>query len=240
VEKAASSSKKSNKPAVLRPIPPPRTRISTTPTPGRKAFATVRPESDIVDAGLACTHRDTSQTNGLPDKHRSLHMPLAPLEGKKLSKKAPAMLMQQQQRHPLMSDESHDYSEIYTPNDEDEAAYLAVNAVRSWVDPDSASAADISVGRRTGSGDSGLTGLSSTGTETAAPPLPLHRYPSWEDRIYQVAKDGFPADAAGGNDDEDGNKRNSMCGGFGNDISVPVYASVKGVGSTSVVNNCVE
>ena len=75
--------------------------------------------------------------------------------------------------------------------------------------------ADSSAGPRASSGDSGLTGnLSgnstgsraptscSTGGEEdhhivknranihhAAPPLPLHRYPSWEDRIYQVASE---------------------------------------------------
>ena len=76
--------------------------------------------------------------------------------------------------------------------------------------------AGSSAGPRTGSGDSGLTGnLSGTsacsraatscsggGEEdphlhmknranmiNGAPPLPLHRYPSWEGRIYQVASD---------------------------------------------------
>ena len=58
----------------------------------------------------------------------------------------------------------------------------------------------------------------------------MHRYPSWEDRIYQIAKEGFPpAVDSDSKEGEEGNKRNSIVGGFGNDISVPVYASVKGV-----------
>ena len=164
--------------------------------------------------------------------------------------------------------------------------------------------ADSSAGPRTGSGDSGLTGnLSgnsagsraptscSTGGEeehnlilrntmnmvNGAPPLPLHRYPSWEGRIYQVASDAgvltsseatttnthlygtsdtAPAvgdsmnnnhqdcntdirnivdDHAGEYDEEkDINNRLSTASlrgsiGFGSDVSVPVYTSIKGV-----------
>ena len=167
--------------------------------------------------------------------------------------------------------------------------------------------ADSSAGPRAGSGDSGLTGnLSansaysraptscSTGGEedhhpmtknrvsnSHAPPLPVHRYPSWEDRIYQVASEAGILDSShdhsgtttllleasdtvtgdsmnnnnqilsntehsanvvdGQNGDDveedggiDANHRLSTASlrgslGFGSDVSVPVYASVKGV-----------
>ena len=159
--------------------------------------------------------------------------------------------------------------------------------------------ADSSGGLRTGSGDSGLTGnlsansaysraatsCSTGGEEEAhliikdntigAPPLPLHRYPSWEGRIYQVASDagilalnettstntllyGVPETSGVGdsmnnnqtlaseiriteNDpllecgvDRDMNNRLSTASlrgsvGFGSDVSVPVYTSIKGV-----------
>ena len=151
--------------------------------------------------------------------------------------------------------------------------------------------ADSSAGPRTGSGDSGLTGnLSgnsagsraptscSTGGEeepnlllkntmnmvNGAPPLPLHRYPSWEGRIYQVASDAgilsettttnAVGDSMNNNhqeyasdirnisddhiieydDDKDVNHRLSTASlrgsiGFGSDVSVPVYTSIKGV-----------
>ena len=163
--------------------------------------------------------------------------------------------------------------------------------------------ADSSAGPRASSGDSGLTGNlsgNSTGSRAPtscstggeddhhilknranihhiAPPLPLHRYPSWEDRIYQVASEAGILDSnetttpkafmrglseettsAGDstnnnnqmfspedriidqylpNEDEEGRNTNnrlstaSMRGsiGFGSDVSVPVYASVKGV-----------
>ena len=164
--------------------------------------------------------------------------------------------------------------------------------------------ADSSAGPRTGSGDSGLTGnLSgnsagsraptscSTGGEeepnlllkntlnmvNGAPPLPLHRYPSWEGRIYQVASDAgiltsnettstntllygtsdnvpIVGDSMNNNnqeyasdirnivddhtleydDDKDINNRLSTASlrgsiGFGSDVSVPVYTSIKGV-----------
>ena len=168
--------------------------------------------------------------------------------------------------------------------------------------------ADSSAGPRTGSGDSGLTGnLSgnsagsraptscSTGGEeepnlllknamnnvNGAPPLPLHRYPSWEGRIYQVASDAgilsettatnthlyttadnVPAvgDSMNNNhqectsdlrnlvddeivdydDDKDVNHRLSTASlrgsiGFGSDVSVPVYTSIKGVSVRYIV-----
>ena len=162
--------------------------------------------------------------------------------------------------------------------------------------------ADSSAGPRAGSGDSGLTGNlsgNSAGSRAAtscstggeedhhmlknranvgnnAPPLPLHRYPSWEGRIYQVASDagiltsnettstntllfGASETASAGDSmnnnnqtysseirnleedhvleyegSRDANNRLSTASlrgsiGFGSDVSVPVYASVKGV-----------
>lgn len=84
----------------------------------------------------------------------------------------------------------------------------------------------ILLNSRTGSGDSGLTGLSN-GTDHP-PPLPVHRYPSWEDRIYQVASEGLNdhtnSDNGKNNNDE---KRNSFL--YGDELSIPVYASVQGV-----------
>ena len=162
--------------------------------------------------------------------------------------------------------------------------------------------AESSAGPRAGSGDSGLTGnLSgnsagsraptscSTGgeeeshvlknrTNMIAPPLiPVHRYPSWEGRIYQIANDANgilnnettsanallygetldpvsagdsvnnnnqPVSSESRNNFEDqimeyerstdANNRLSTASlrgsiGFGSDVSVPVYASIKGV-----------
>ena len=226
------------------PVPPPRSsRLPPTPAlAGLNKSKCGRPESECTEASYG-TPEDASC---LPDKHRSLHMPIAPLESKKLSKKmmakGPAM---------VMSDELHDYSEIYTPSNEER--------IGAWGDTESMSAE--SSGGRTGSGDSGLTGLSSTGTDVGGgqahhhhqlssscsskpPPPPLHRYPSWEDRIYQVASDGFPKsqqeshEAKGSCVDGAADCRNnnpnrnsaSLCGnGYGNDVSIPVYATVKGV-----------
>ena len=55
----------------------------------------------------------------LPERHKSLHMPLAPLPiTKKLSATA-------KKAHLMMSDEVHDYSEIYTPSTEEAASKVA-------------------------------------------------------------------------------------------------------------------
>ncbi|KDR17120.1 hypothetical protein L798_08377, partial [Zootermopsis nevadensis] len=68
------------------------------------------------------------------------------------------------------------------------------------------------------------------------PTPPLHRFPSWESRIYQVAADGLqvvPMGAHTGTADTANNNSLKQPSGSGSaqgycDISVPVYATVKG------------
>eukprot|EP00095_Tigriopus_kingsejongensis_P006145 maker-scaffold730_size105374-snap-gene-0.17 protein:Tk06145 transcript:maker-scaffold730_size105374-snap-gene-0.17-mRNA-1 annotation:"AGAP001935-PA" len=217
------------------PVPPPRAKIgpsshlTASPNSLRKGS---RPESE-------CILSSSSEVNGtiagiissadrghlgadgstLPDKHRSLHVPAVPLEGKKLCKKKTKPL--------VMSDELHDYSEIYTPSNDDDK-------LGAWPDAESMSTADSS-GGRTGSGDSGLTGLSGgTGTDVdhdRPPPRPLHRCPSWENRIYEVAKEGVSGDQIDSKNNNENRNSALFSGGYGSEINVPVYASVKGVSS---------
>ena len=92
-----------------RPVPPPRShKANPSPKRGRKSrpeSACAKPESagnSVPEAG-----------SGLPDKHRSLHIPNTQiLEGKKLTKRP----------NLVISDEMHDYSEIYTPSNEEPKA----------------------------------------------------------------------------------------------------------------------
>ncbi|XP_034239350.1 uncharacterized protein CG43867 isoform X3 [Thrips palmi] len=103
-----------------------------------------------------------------------------------------------------VDDMSHDYAEIYTPSRE-----------RSpWV-----AAAD-------GSTSSG----SASGRSTPKPPTPpLHRFPSWESRIYQVAAEGLQVHSSCSNpNSNDSTNNNSKIPSGYCDISVPVYATVKG------------
>ena len=126
-----------------------------------------------------------------------------------------------------MSDEHHDYSEIYTPSNEDPAAGA------KWEDMETGHTSMSGSAGRTGSGDSGL--ISASGPRPPVPPI--HRCPSWEDRIYQVATDGLPtvdgSVVLGAHIDSRNNNgtpaRTPIRGGYGCDISVPVYATVKGV-----------
>ena len=181
---------------------------------------------------------------------------------------------------------------------------LIQNSIHIFIFSNTSMSAGSSAEPRTGSGDSGLTGnLSgnsagsraatscSTGGEedpnlilnnkanilNGAPPLPLHRYPSWEGRIYQVASDAeiltsnettstntllygtsetvsAVGDSMNNNNEtlsseirnleddhaidyegeRDINNRLSTASlrgsiGFGSDVSVPVYTSIKGV-----------
>ncbi len=205
-----------------------------------------RSESDCGDAAtnfsvtsIGGSLGSQENDNTLPDRHRSLQMPLAPLPViKKLSSTA-------KKTHLFMSDEVHDYSEIYTPSAEEAAGGVLGEVARGSSTSMSAEDSSRSFGARTGSGDSGLTGLSgisgATGglqPEQQPPPPPMHRYPSWEDRIYQVASEGMrdvvvlgaQIDSRNNNNNGDeGVNPTSLRGGFGSDIDVPVYATVKGV-----------
>nr|XP_040229600.2 uncharacterized protein CG43867 isoform X9 [Anopheles coluzzii] len=129
-------------------------------------------------------------------------------------------------------DAVHDYAEIYTPSREKAPAWLK--------------------GLPSG-GSSTTTSDSVADLGTPRPPTPpLHRFPSWEAKIYQVANDGLAgagsngAAGAGGEEGESqdqesgsgmtasvgggggGNSRSQTVSGGYCDISVPVYATVKG------------
>ena len=66
--------------------------------------------------------RGDPDCSAFPDRHKSLQMPLAPLPiTKKLSSTA-------KKAHLMMSDEVHDYSEIYTPSAEQAKVVLLEDA----------------------------------------------------------------------------------------------------------------
>ncbi|XP_055641142.1 uncharacterized protein CG43867 isoform X4 [Toxorhynchites rutilus septentrionalis] len=114
-------------------------------------------------------------------------------------------------------DAAHDYAEIYTPSREKAPIWL--KALPSG-------------------GSSTTTSDSVADLGTPRPPTPpLHRFPSWEAKIYQVANDGLAGDENESQDQESGsgmtssiglNSRSQTVSGGYCDISVPVYATVKG------------
>lgn len=112
-------------------------------------------------------------------------------------------------------DAAHDYAEIYTPSREKAPLWLK--------------------GGPPSGGSSTTTSDSVADLGTPRPPTPpLHRFPSWEAKIYQVANDGLaPGDENDSQDQESGGMQTTRAqqtasGGYC-DISVPVYATVKGV-----------
>lgn len=120
---------------------------------------------------------------------------------------------------------THDYAEIYTPNRE------RVPWLREPSHCDGS----------TSSTNSGS--LSELASMVKPPTPPLHRFPSWEAKIYQVANDGLQIAGHCGDSHEQHNGaiisgvsriQHTSSGGYC-DISVPVYATVKGV-SISLVN----
>lgn len=110
---------------------------------------------------------------------------------------------------------THDYAEIYTPSAEKTPSWMKTLASYGSSSPTSTSADYV----------------------TAKPPTPpLHRFPSWEAKIYEVAKDGLAGDDSDSQDqDISSNNMDSLprtqqgavIGGYC-DINVPVYATVKG------------
>lgn len=149
-------------------------------------------------------------------------------------------------RTKLVTNEVHDYAEIYTPSKErlPWAAHATLSASTA-----STASGSASVGRHSrtpgsgsdagGCGGGGDFGVGVDYHDDSKPPTPpLHRFPSWESRIYQAAADGFsvtaeppPPPAAGVAAPETAAARSTprlSTAGY-QDISVPVYATVKGV-----------
>lgn len=116
------------------------------------------------------------------------------------------------------ADATHDYAEIYTPSRERAPAWMKAG-------PPSG-------------GSSTTTSDSAAELGTPRPPTPpLHRFPSWEAKIYQVANDGLAGDESESQEQDSSGMVSSVgvtsraqtaSGGYC-DISVPVYATVKGV-----------
>ncbi|XP_055606387.1 uncharacterized protein CG43867-like isoform X10 [Uranotaenia lowii] len=119
-------------------------------------------------------------------------------------------------------DAVHDYAEIYTPSREKAPTWLKGLPSGGSSTTTSDSVADLGPQR--------------------PPTPPLHRFPSWEAKIYQVANDGLAGagDGSESQDQESGSGMTTSSMGMGNsrsqqtvsggycDISVPVYATVKG------------
>ncbi|KAM3962046.1 LOW QUALITY PROTEIN: uncharacterized protein CG43867 [Aphomia sociella] len=108
-------------------------------------------------------------------------------------------------------DTTHDYAEIYTPSRERTPAWQGtVNVV-------------VQGNSRGGSS----TGDSSTSEQPRPPTPPLHRFPSWEAKIYQVADDGLQQSVEEELSPPPCPRPMHESTSY-QDISVPVYATVKG------------
>lgn len=114
------------------------------------------------------------------------------------------------------SDPLHDYAEIYTPSRDKQPIWLK----------DSGPSSDIS---------STFTSAD-LGNAPRPPTPPLHRFPSWEAKIYQVANDGLTSGENAKHEKSntlgeptEGNRQQRTASGGYCDINVPVYATVKGV-----------
>ncbi|XP_059480674.1 uncharacterized protein CG43867 isoform X5 [Neocloeon triangulifer] len=129
-----------------------------------------------------------------------------------------------------VDDGQHDYAEIYTPSKE--------SVTGSW--GVAGTCRESSGGSSSGGSDQRAdhSQASCSCIDDSRPPTPpLHRFPSWESKIYQIADEGFqlPSIVNGSStmkSDSTNNNTSSLRGhkpgGYIGDISVPVYATVKG------------
>ncbi|GFT92153.1 uncharacterized protein CG43867 [Nephila pilipes] len=110
-------------------------------------------------------------------------------------------------------DELHDYAEIYTPNKECSDFYTDNDECESVITDELVS-------------------------NTGKPPTPpLHRFPSWESRIYDVAINGINMssemieipvnDSSNNNESKTSNDAHNSNAAF-TELNIPVYATVKG------------
>ncbi|XP_063625085.1 uncharacterized protein CG43867 [Cydia splendana] len=106
-------------------------------------------------------------------------------------------------------DTTHDYAEIYTPSRERTPAWQGPSVVVQ--------------GSRGGSS----TGESCASDQPRPPTPPLHRFPSWEAKIYQVADDGLQQSVEEELSPPPCPRPVHESTSYQN-ISVPVYATVKG------------
>lgn len=147
----------------------------------------------------------------------------------------PAHLQRQQKQIIQAAGEGggHDYAEIYTPSQEKLPQWLQ-NELTTIGTANSTSGTGT-----LGSTVSGGTAASDDiNVEKGRPPTPpLHRFPSWEAKIYQVANNALVgnerdsqevATVGAGTSAGGGSGNNTMSAGYC-DINVPVYATVKGV-----------
>ncbi|XP_050344169.1 uncharacterized protein CG43867 isoform X1 [Nymphalis io] len=107
-------------------------------------------------------------------------------------------------------DTTHDYAEIYTPSRERTPAWQGVHVV-------------VQGTSRGGSS----TGDSCVSDQPRPPTPPLHRFPSWEAKIYQVADDGLQQSVEEELSPPPCQRTMHESTSY-QDISVPVYATVKG------------
>ncbi|XP_026313740.1 uncharacterized protein CG43867 isoform X4 [Hyposmocoma kahamanoa] len=110
-------------------------------------------------------------------------------------------------------DTTHDYAEIYTPSRERTPAWQGAGA-------------GAAAGARRSAGGSS-TGDSSASEQPRPPTPPLHRFPSWEAKIYRVADDGLQQSVEEELSPPPCPRPMHESTSY-QDISVPVYATVKG------------
>ncbi|GAB6021120.1 hypothetical protein CHUAL_003752 [Chamberlinius hualienensis] len=200
--------------AKRKPVPPPRSRFPAKKTSEVSSSSVEQSLEDLqisltVDIGAYADSLEEDDREGRPlIANRSgedvIHRTLA---ASKASSHHTCERSLSARARVADEDESHDYAEIYTPSKE---------RLPQWV----------------------AEGTSSPNGDANKPPTPpLHRFPSWESRIYDVASSGIAINDsltnAGTQSDSTNNNRPVNCTPAHSshvypDISIPVYATVKG------------
>ena len=191
-----------------KPVPPPRTKIITRTS---RTQSLTLPHDLEIYSNVTSKPSESSQAINRTEvsRHESLNR-----KGGFNDKKSVRVGLPLRAR---AADEVHDYSEIYTPSKEKARVPWQSEDHIGWSGHMSDETGSIS-------------------SDIRPPTPPLHRFPSWESRIYRVASQGLASERAvsdvssnlsSGNNNQTHNYHKGNTGYCS--INVPVYTSVKGV-----------
>lgn len=128
------------------------------------------------------------------------------------------------------TDTAHDYAEIYTPSCEKTPAWLKNNNNNLTPESNETNTVKLNIS------DQPMGTIINTKTVPRPPTPPLHRFPSWEAKIYQVANDGL-ATSLDSFSTQTTQTPNMTEGSSGNIDEVPLPSST---GTTHVTNDSLQ
>ena len=220
-----------SEPEPKKPIPPPRTRIPRKDSDN--SVNSVNSVNTSTLSGLSDVEPETSvngTTSALGELGQAIDSAIASMTAAAAAAEhcdydVPKPPRSLRVRSKMMTSEVHDYAEIYTPSKE------------KLPGPWGQMAGPAGRNSQQSSAGGSVSDDPDLHDDSKPPTPPLHRFPSWESRIYQAAAEGFSVSeqppslsslTVDGSAVNGAHLRRLSAAGY-QDINIPVYATVKGV-----------